>query len=102
MTLIQETTEGERLARVEATVEALVRDVSDLPRNDANVFPLGSRHTPWHISAHDDRPDSLFDNPASETVEGENTMNRTEASFAVRRDDRVLAWLVQADCVVLR
>ncbi len=29
-------------------------------------------------------------------------MNRTEASFAVRRDDRVLAWLVQADCVVLR
>ena len=30
MTLIQETTEGERLARVEATVEVLVRDVSDL------------------------------------------------------------------------
>ena len=29
-------------------------------------------------------------------------MNRTDASFAVRRDDRVLAWLVLADCVVLR
>lgn len=28
-------------------------------------------------------------------------MNRTEASFAVRRDDRVLATLGQADCVVL-
>ena len=28
-------------------------------------------------------------------------MNRTEASFAVRRDDRVLAMLGLADCVVL-
>ena len=27
-------------------------------------------------------------------------MNRTEASFAVRRDDRVLAMLGLADCVV--
>lgn len=29
-------------------------------------------------------------------------MNRTEASFAVRRDDRVMAMLGLADCVVLR
>ena len=29
-------------------------------------------------------------------------MNRTEASFAVRRNDRVLATLGLADCVVLR
>ena len=28
-------------------------------------------------------------------------MNRTEASFAVRRDDRVLAMLGLADCVAL-
>lgn len=28
-------------------------------------------------------------------------MNRTEASFAVRRNDRVMAMLGQADCVVL-
>lgn len=28
-------------------------------------------------------------------------MNRTEASFAVRRDDRVMAMLGLADCVVL-
>ena len=33
--------------------------------------------------------------------EGENNMNRTEASFAVRRNDRVLAMLGLADCVVL-
>ena len=32
---------------------------------------------------------------------GENNMNRTEASFAVRRNDRVMAMLGQADCVVL-
>lgn len=29
-------------------------------------------------------------------------MNRTEASLAVRRNDRVLAMLGLADCVVLR
>ena len=29
-------------------------------------------------------------------------MNRTEACFAVRRDDRVMAMLGLADCVVLR
>ncbi len=29
-------------------------------------------------------------------------MNHTEASFAVRRNDWVLAMLGQADCVVLR
>ena len=28
-------------------------------------------------------------------------MNRTEASFAVRHNDRVMAMLGQADCVVL-
>ena len=28
-------------------------------------------------------------------------MNRTEASFAVRHDDRVMAMLGLADCVVL-
>ena len=28
-------------------------------------------------------------------------MNRMEASFAVRRNDRVMAMLGQADCVVL-
>ena len=28
-------------------------------------------------------------------------MNRTEAIYAVRRNGRVLAWLDQADCVVL-
>ena len=28
-------------------------------------------------------------------------MNRTEAPFAVRRDDRVMAMLGLADCVVL-
>lgn len=28
-------------------------------------------------------------------------MNRTEASFAVRRNDRVMAMLGLADCVVL-
>ena len=32
---------------------------------------------------------------------GENKMNRTEASFAVRQYDRVMAMLGQADCVVL-
>ena len=38
MAIIQERTESERLARVEATVEALVREVSDLRSAERTHF----------------------------------------------------------------
>ena len=38
MAMVQERAEGERLARVEATVEALVREVSDLRSAERTHF----------------------------------------------------------------
>ena len=50
MTIIHETTEGERLARVEATVEILARDVRDLGAKIDTLQLESQRNFRWTVA----------------------------------------------------